>query len=65
MTAQPRVGKYFKAVVVKSIDPTFEKFAVIRPCIGTQWFNAEAEAIQACQKSNAAEIPSAAREGAR
>lgn len=53
----PMVGKYGKAVVVKSLDPTFEKFAVVRPFTGTVWFATEAEAEQVCEKHNAVEIP--------
>lgn len=54
---QPMVGKYGKAVVVKSIDPTFQKFAVVRPFTGTIWFDTEDEANQVCAKHNSVEIP--------
>lgn len=54
---QPRVGKYGKAIVVRSLDATFKKFAVVRPFCGTVWFNTEAEAEQVCEKHNSVEIP--------
>lgn len=53
----PRVGKYGKAVVAKSLDPAFKKFAVVRPYTGTAWFDTEAEAVQVCENYNAVEIP--------
>jgi hypothetical protein len=55
----PRIGKYGKAVVVKSVDFTWKKFAVIRPFAGTHWYESEAEANRVCERYNAAEIPKA------